>query len=186
MSVQGGSTFLSVSKFDVRLHSRILIIPNFDMVYTHFVNRERSSYPKPQLLSGFVCTVKLLKTRNNAFERQCFYENISRRWRAYISRRRRNKLVGFHKCESTMLILDRWISLFFLLKREMNLQYPVNSSRLGDAYMPQEARASIIVSDNGLSPARHLAIFLTNTDIVNRTLRDNIQWNCNRKSNIFV
>ena len=44
-----------------------------------------------------------------------------------------------------------------------------------------------ICSDNGLSPARRQSIIWTNAwDIVNWTLRNKLQWNFNRNSNIFI
>ena len=43
---------------------------------------------------------------------------------------------------------------------------------------------TIIGSDNGLSPGRRQAIIRTNA--VNKTLRNKLQWNWNRNSNIFI
>ena len=45
----------------------------------------------------------------------------------------------------------------------------------------------IIVSDNGLLPARRQAVIWHNIrDIVNWTLGNKLQWNFNRNSNIFI
>ena len=46
-------------------------------------------------------------------------------------------------------------------------------------------KLTIIGSDNGLSPGRRQAIIWTN-DIVNSTLANILQWNCNRNPNIFI
>ena len=45
---------------------------------------------------------------------------------------------------------------------------------------------TIIVSDNGLSPGRRQAIILPNAGIVNWTLRNKLQWNFNRNSNVLI
>ena len=49
-------------------------------------------------------------------------------------------------------------------------------------------KLNIIGSDNGLSHGRRQAIIRTNAgwNIVNKTLRNKLQWNFNRNSNIFI
>ena len=111
-------------------------------------------------------------------------KDISRFWWVYISKRRRKILVCFNKCVFTIFILVNWISLSVVWKKEwicnMSGSHRGRVTHICASKLDHPSLAQII----GLSPVRRQAIIWTNADIL--FLRDNIHWNFNRKSSVFV
>ena len=94
-------------------------------------------------------------------------KDISSFWWVYISKRRRKILVCFNKCEFTIFILVRWISLSVVWKKKewicnMPATHRGRVTHICATKLDHPSLAQII----GLSPVRRQAIIWTNADIL--------------------
>ena len=143
---------------------------------SHTLEKERGRHTNPKTpVADRVCVHCkviehekhfLLQCDINAFERQCFYEKISKFWWVYLSKWRRTILVWYNKCQFTIFILVRWISLSVVWKNKWICNMPATHrgrvTHICATKLDHPSLAQII----DLSPVRRQAIIWTNADIL--------------------